>query len=134
MAAEVDPAPARDAVRSASADGALVIDLAHQRPAPAAPAPLSPARSQLRSAIAEVTSASAALAKAQAPIQRLNALLSSNEALERQIADLQGEAEEALATYLASGSEGPRPQPSPELAGSNPSLWPPLTLKRPERP
>jgi hypothetical protein len=116
MAAEVDPAPARDAVSSASADdGALVIDLARQRPAPSAPAP-TPARAALASAIASVTSASAALERAEQPVSRLRSLIATHDSLTRKLADLRAVEEERLTAWLI-GSAGPRPAPAPEDGG-----------------
>jgi hypothetical protein len=75
-----EPAQPRD-------DGALVGDLARQRPAPPAPA-TSPARAALASAIASVTSASAALERAQQPVSRLTSLIAKHDSLTRRLADL----------------------------------------------
>jgi hypothetical protein len=115
MAAELDPAPARDAVSLARTDGALVVDLAHQRPVLSTPAPLSPARSQLRAAIASVTSASAALERAQQPIERLTRLIAEHDFRARKLADLRAVEEDRLTAWLIAGSAGPRPVPAQEI-------------------
>jgi hypothetical protein len=114
MAADLDPAPARDAASSGRVDGALVIDLAHQRPAPTAPA-ASPARAALASAIASVTSASAALERAQQPVSRLTGLIAEHDSLTRKLADLRAVEEERLTAWLIAGSVGPRPVPAQEI-------------------
>jgi hypothetical protein len=105
MAAELDPAPARDAV---------VVDLPHHRPAPSAPA-ASPARAALASAIASVTSASAALERAQQPIERLTRLIAEHDSLTTKLADLRAVEEERLTAWLIAGSAGPRPVPAQEI-------------------
>jgi hypothetical protein len=73
----------------------------------------SPARGALRRAIAELDAMSRELGEAQKPAQRLFAAVAELEAAERSLAELRERDNAALADWLATGAEGPRPESSP---------------------
>ncbi len=75
--------------------------------------PNSAARNALRRAVTKLEAASGELDEAQKPVHRLSSAVAEFEAAERELAELRGRDNAALAAWLAEGATGLRPEPSP---------------------
>jgi len=76
------------------------------------PEPLSPARTRLQKAIAELDQATRASEASTMPLHRLNQVIAEADQTERELVPLEREDEAALGRWLAEGSIGARPEPS----------------------
>jgi hypothetical protein len=87
-----------------------------------APVALSPARDQLRAAIAALALAQRDLEGATAPVRRLDSVLAEAERLNRELACSRDEDEAALGRWIALGGVGDRPQPCATTVATDVSL------------
>ena len=87
-----------------------------------ASAGFSPAREQLREAIAVLASAQRGLEEATAPVRRLDAILAEAERLNRELACSKIKDEAALGRWIAEGGVGARPQPCAATLAADASL------------